>query len=244
MRPAARPTGTGAMDNFSDLQIARLLDIGVVVLLLISAVLAYVRGLVHEVLAVAAWVGAIFATIYGFPTLKPFARQWVDIEIVADFGAGIVLFVVALVFLSLLTRRIAKTVKASALNAVDRSLGFLFGLLRGALIIVIAYIGMGMVYPEDERPEWVNKARSLQLIEPGAVMLLALIPENFDFGGGGKEDGSKPPADKEKKPQNKRKVVLELISPKPKGTNGDDVVGYGEKERQQMERLHETIKER
>ena len=71
------------------------LDIGIGVLLLISAVLAYVRGLVQEVLSVAGWIGATFATVYGFHTLKPFARQLTDIDIVADFGAGIVIFVVA-----------------------------------------------------------------------------------------------------------------------------------------------------
>ncbi len=227
------------MDNLSDFQMASMLEIGAVVLLLISAILAYMRGLVHEVLSVAAWIGAIFATIYGFPYLKPYARERIDIEIVADFGAGVVIFVVALVLLSLVTRSISKTVKESALNAVDRSLGFLFGLLRGALIAVVAYIGLGMVYPEDDQPEWVLEARSMELIRPGAQMLTALIPENFSFGDDEKEAG-----EKDKKPRNKRKVVQDLIAPKPKGTNGDDVVGYGEKERQQMERLHETIKDR
>ena len=67
------------------------LDIGIGVLLLISAALAYARGLVQEVLSVAGWIGATFATVYGFPYLKPFARQLTDLDIVADFGAGIVM---------------------------------------------------------------------------------------------------------------------------------------------------------
>ncbi len=70
-------------------------------------------------------------------------------DIVADFGTGIVIFVLSLVILSLMSRRISKKVKESPLNAVDRSLGFLFGLLRGALIVCIAYIGLGMFYPQD-----------------------------------------------------------------------------------------------
>ena len=81
------------MDNPADVPIVNALDIGIAVLVLISAVLAYVRGLVHEVLAVAGWIGAIFATFYGFPFLRPFARQLTTIDIVADFGAGIVIFV-------------------------------------------------------------------------------------------------------------------------------------------------------
>lgn len=242
------------MDNPSDLPIVNVLDIGIIVLLLLSGFLAYARGLVHEVLSVAGWIGAIFATIYGFPLLKPFARQVTEIEIVADFGAGVVIFVVSLVLLSLVTRRISKKVKDSALNAVDRSLGFLFGLLRGALIAVIAYIGLGMVYPEDDQPEWVLEARSMELIRPGAAMLTELIPESFTLGGDEKEAGGDKgdkKGDKKGKKKarprdssDKRRVVQDLLAPKPKSKNGGDVLGYGQKERQQMEQLHETIKDR
>ena len=92
------------MDNPADVPIVIALDIGIAVLVLISAVLAYVRGLVHEVLSVAGWIGAIFATFYGFPFLHPYARQLITIDIVADFGAGVVIFVLSLVILSLMTR--------------------------------------------------------------------------------------------------------------------------------------------
>ncbi len=220
------------------------LDIGVGVILLISAVIAYTRGLVQEVLAVAAWIGAIFAAMYGFPYLRPIAREWVKIELVADFGTGIVIFVVALVFLSLITRKISKKVKDSALNAVDRSLGFLFGLARGALIAVIAYIGLGLVYPGEEQPEWITKARSVELLKPGAAMLTALIPENFSFPGkDNKKDNPNAKPD-DPRPGDPRKVILDLIQPKPKGRDEKGVVGYGSKERQQMERLHDSIKDR
>jgi len=173
------------MDNPADPaivpSIVNALDIGVGVLLLISAVFAYLRGLVHEILSIAGWIGAIFATVYGFPYAQSFARQLTTINILADFAAGIVIFVVALVFLSLLTRRISNKVKDSALGAVDRSLGFLFGLARGALIVVVGYAGLGMVYPEDQQPKWVREARSMELIAPGAVALAALIPENLGW---------------------------------------------------------------
>ena len=66
------------MDNPADPaivpSIVNALDIGVGILLLISAVFAYLRGLVQEVLSIAGWIGAIFATVYGFPYAQPFAR--------------------------------------------------------------------------------------------------------------------------------------------------------------------------
>lgn len=246
------------MDSAADVPIVNILDIGIAVLLLISAVLAYARGLVHEVLSIAGWIGAIFATFYGFPFLRPYARQTTSVELVADFGAGIIIFVVSLVILSLLTRGISKKVKDSALNAVDRSLGFLFGLLRGALIVCIAYIGLGMFYPQDDQPEWITEARSMELVEPGAALLVTLIPENFTPGelGAGESNGEDAGKDgKEKKGDDgaagTRKVVQELLAPKPKGADGKkdgapegEATGYGDKARQQMDRLNEIIKDR
>ncbi len=233
------------MDNPADLPAAlpifNALDIGVGILLLISAVFAYVRGLAQEVLSIAGWIGAIFATVYGFPLAQPFARQLTTINILADFGAGIIIFVATLVVLSLITRRISKKVKDSVLGAVDRSLGFLFGLARGALIAVVGYMGLGMVYPEDEQPKWVRQARSLELIAPGAVALAALIPENLGaITGNDDEDADGKDAEKAKKPVGKRKVTQELM-PRPKGGDAQDPDGYGKKGRQQMDRLLDNI---
>ncbi len=237
------------MDNPSGASAVNMVDIGIIAVLLISALLAYVRGLVHEVLSLAAWIGAIFTTLYGFPFLQPHARKLTTIDILADFGAGVVIFVVALVLLSMLTRRISKKVKDSALSVVDRSLGFLFGLLRGALIVCIAYIGLGLVYPKDDQPEMVRQARALELVEPGAEILTSLIPENFPavgtpFGDDGKEDAGKD--------KGTRRVVQDLLAPKPKsgensnagGTDGGAGVGYGQKKRQEMDRLHDSLQNR
>ena len=191
-------------------------------------------------LALAAWIGATFATLYGFPFLQPHARKLTTIDILADFGAGVVIFVVSLVVLSMLTRRISKKVKDSGLNAVDRSLGFLFGLLRGALVVCIAYIGLELVYPKDDQPEMVRQARALELVQPGAEILTSLIPENLaavgtPFGDDGKEDAGKDPGS--------RRVVQDLLAPKPKSGENSDA-GYGQKERQQMERLHDSLQNR
>ena len=221
-----------------------LLDIGVGLLILVSAIFAYVRGLVQEVLSIAGWIGAIFATVYGFPYLRPYARELTTIDIVADFGAGIVIFIIALVLLSLFTWRISKIVKSSELNAIDRSLGFLFGLARGALIVVVAYIGLGMVYPEDEQPPWIHQSRSLELIKPGAELLASLIPENLSaITGAENKDANGSAAERAGKLLGTRKVIQDLMLPHPQNTDSKDPVtgGYGKKERQQMERLNDSI---
>ena len=107
-------------------------DIAVIVILLLSALLAFARGLVREVLSVGAWVGAAFATLYLFPHVLPMVQQVVAKELVAKAVAGVGIFVVSLVLLSIISHQLSKGVRGSALSAVDRSLGFVFGIARGA----------------------------------------------------------------------------------------------------------------
>lgn len=174
---------------------ANIIDISFGVVLLISAVFAYSRGFVHEVLSIAGWIGATFATIYGFPLLKPHARAYIPMDIAADLTAGTVIFVISLALLSILTRAISKMVLDSALNALDRSLGFLFGLVRGVVLACLVFIAANLVWPLDgkpadnkttggkddapkeKQPAWILASRSLPLIRQGADMLAKLVPQ-------------------------------------------------------------------
>jgi membrane protein required for colicin V production len=218
------------MDQLGDLPV-NVFDIGVIAVLLISALLAYARGFVHEVLAIVGWVGAIFATFYGFPYLQPYARQFIPMDLAADLTAGVVIFIFTLVVLSMMTRAISKKVQASALNALDRALGFLFGLFRGALIVVLAYIGLELVMPPDKQPDFVRNARSMQLIEPAARELVKLLPDRYSGGAKGSGEKSESPA------TSAGKVVLDIISPAPKTTAKKDSDGYGSGQRRDMDRL-------
>lgn len=217
------------MEQISDLPV-NVFDIGVIAVLLISALLAYARGFVHEVLAIVGWIGAIFATFYGFPYLQPYARQLIPMDLAADLTAGVIIFIFTLVFLSMFTRGVSKRVQDSALNALDRALGFLFGGLRGALIVVIAYIGLELVMPKEKQPAFIRDARSMQLIEPAAEELIKLLPDRYGRGGGQGSSSSGTSTDA-------GKVVLDIITPKPKTAEPNTRDGYGQGQRQDMDRL-------
>lgn len=212
------------MDSLNNLPV-NVIDIGVLLILLVSAVLAYARGFVHEILAVGGWIGAIFATFYGIPYAKTIAREFTSSDMVAGMAAGVIIFITTLVFLSLLTRAIAKQVKASALNALDRSLGFLFGMLRGAVLVCVAYIGLELMVPKDEQPAVIRDARTMQLIEPGAILLKSLVPDHIS----GKTVGSG---------SNKQGLDLEkLVAPTPKQSETPPREGYDSEQRKSLERL-------
>ncbi len=205
-------------------------DIGVGVVLLGSALLAYARGFVHEVLAVGGWIGAVFATIYGFPYVKPFARDLIDLQWVADLTAGTVVFIVSLVVLSIITRTISKRVQASMLNALDRSLGFLFGIVRGAVLVSLAYVGVELVQPVSEQPPWLRSARSMPVIEAGAGLLRSLIPDDDDAAANDAREKAQRMLDTEK-------AMRQMLSATPKGRAPGAPGGYGAQERRDMERL-------
>ena len=221
------------MDNLP----VNIVDIAVVVVLLISALLAYARGFVHEVLSVLGWVGAIFATIYGYPYVKPYARQFIPVELIADLAAGVVIFIVTLVVLSFVTRGAAKMVKASALNFLDRSLGFLFGIVRGAVIVCILYLGVSWLMPPAEQPAWAQSARSMPLIETGAEMLRALIPEDAAQAGAAAAGNIQNSIEKKLEPD---RIFRDMLTKEPEAPKSNGAAsGYSRGERQEMERLIE-----
>jgi membrane protein required for colicin V production len=165
-----------------------LADIIVFVALALSAAIAFARGFVREVLSIGAWVGAAAATIYGFPYAQPFARRYIEMTLFADLAAGVAIFVVVLVLLTVVSHLLAKTVRGSALGAVDRSLGLLFGLLRGAVLVCVAYMVVLWAVPEADRPAWLVEARTAPIIQKGADFLLSLLPESALKRGGAAAD--------------------------------------------------------
>lgn len=207
-------------------------DIVVVVVLLISALLAYMRGFVHEVLSVVGWVGAIFATIYAFPYVRPYAREIIAIELAADLAAGVGIFVVTLVALSLVTRAAAKLVHASALNVLDRSLGFLFGIIRGGVLVCLAYLAIDWLTPEQ--PDWLRSARSIKLIEAGADTLKSLVPE--DAASASSDAAGRAQQEAEKVLETHR-ALSEILKTEPQAPSLPTEDGYGRRERLDMDRL-------
>ena len=116
-----------------------LLDIVLIVVMLVSGLLAMVRGFMREVLSITAWVLAAAATLYSYGKLLPLAKQYFNNDIVAAVAVVGGVFLVTLLVVSVLTIRVSDMVLDSRVGALDRTLGFLFGLGRGLIIVVVAF---------------------------------------------------------------------------------------------------------
>jgi membrane protein required for colicin V production len=150
--------------------------IGVVVL---SALFSLVRGFVREVLGVGAWIGAIFIGYWFFPLVAPKFEQWISAKEFADPAAIAVVFVVALIVLSVVSSWVGALVRGSALGGVDRTLGLVFGLARGAAVLVFCYVAAGLVTTPQDWPEPIRDARLLPYVYEGAQQAVALLPAQY-----------------------------------------------------------------
>ena len=118
----------------------------VAVVIVLSALLAYSRGLVREAMAIVGWIAAAVVAFLFAPQAEPLVKELpviggflgdsCELSIVAGFAA---VFALALLILSLITPVFASVVQRSALGGLDQALGFLFGVARGILLVAVAF---------------------------------------------------------------------------------------------------------
>ena len=159
-------------------------DLVILGVVFISGFLAYYRGAMREFLFLATWGGAALATVYLYDHSRPVVADWVggDPLIVAIANtAG--LFVVALAGLSLVSSLIVRRTRGAGLDMLDRSVGFVFGLVRGALVVCLVFLVYGLLAPAGERPDWIEEARLAPVIDQGSLLLIELAPEEWDLAG-------------------------------------------------------------
>jgi membrane protein required for colicin V production len=161
-------------------------DVGVGVLVLISAILATARGLTREVLSLATWAGSAAVAAYMYFNHLDLARQYIDEPIVADVATVVVSFIVALIILHLITMRIADFVVDSKIGPLDRTLGFIFGVARGVLIaVVVVVFGEWLLNTntpggQDNLPTWARDSRSLPILQDFGSRLIAVLPDDLE----------------------------------------------------------------
>src|SRR5438874_7679856 len=155
-----------------------LLDIILIGVMLISGLLAMIRGFMREILSIAAWVIAAVATLYFYAKLLPYAKSYFNNDIVA---AGVVVggtFLITLLIISVMTVRFSDMVLDSRIGALDRTLGFLFGLARGLIIVVIAFLFFAWLVPDRSQPEWIRTAKSRVVLQGTGDWLMSMLPDD------------------------------------------------------------------
>ncbi|MEI2387796.1 CvpA family protein [Breoghania sp. JC706] len=204
-----------------------LLDGILIVIMLISAVLAMIRGFVREVLSIVSWLAAAVAAYKFYGVLLPFAKQYISHEQIALGASVATIFLVTLIIVSYITMRISDFVLDSRIGALDRSLGFVFGAARGLLLVVVAMMFFNWFVQEPKQPGWIANAKSKPLLNSIGQRLIAALPEDsesslinqFRKPGATRDDGAAAPS-----------------------SESDDNAGYSDRERSGIEQQIEASK--
>src|SRR5260221_4257561 len=155
-----------------------ILDLVLLGVMLISGLLAMVRGFMREILSIAAWGAAALVTLYAFSKLLPTAKTYFNNDTVAGVVVVAGTFIAPLVVVSIITVRISDMILDSRIGALDRPFGFLFGLARGLLIVVVAFLFFSWLVPDKQRPDWISAAKSRTVLDGTGQWLMSLLPDD------------------------------------------------------------------
>jgi len=158
---------------------------GVVALVIVvSAILAYSRGFVREALSIAGWIVAAIVAYMFAPRVEPLVREIpvlgdflgdsCELAIIAAFAA---VFALALVVVSIFAPLFSSAVQRSALGGLDQGLGFLFGVLRGVVLVAVALV----VYDRaitGEAVAMIDDSRTAKIFASAQNSLNDSIPED------------------------------------------------------------------
>jgi len=155
-----------------------LLDVILIGVMLISAILAMIRGFMREVLSIAAWAIAALVTLYSYGKLLQYAKAYVNNDIIATVAVVAGTFLLTLLVVSVATVRFSDMVLDSRVGALDRTLGFLFGLARVLIIVVVAFLFFVWLVPSKTQPSWVANAKSKVLLQSTGDWLMSMLPDD------------------------------------------------------------------
>jgi membrane protein required for colicin V production len=145
------------------------LDAAVLAICFISALLAMYRGLTRELMSILSWIAAAGATLYFVLNYKKVAEDMatqMNTQVaVAQIAIGAVIFLIVLIIVHLITSRISDAILDSSVGMIDRILGFVFGLARGFLLVVIPYMFYASFVPDEQNHlPWVRDGLSTPYI--------------------------------------------------------------------------------
>jgi membrane protein required for colicin V production len=230
-----------------------ILDLVVIAALIISALIAFLRGFIRETLTIVGVVGGFFAALYGGPVLSEFVSTWMDIKennpeklfdvipypLVADVISYGSIFIMVLLLLSVVSYFISGLASSIGLGPVDRTLGVFFGIARAVILLGLLYLPFHLLLDEEAKDEWFGGSKTFHYVEWTAEALGKFLPEEFDS----KKDVENAASQTREKLQKievlKQEGEDSGAENKPKKEESKDNTGYEEGQRRQLDELFE-----
>jgi membrane protein required for colicin V production len=213
------------------------LDLGVLGVVVLSAIFAFARGFVRETLSIVAWVGAAAITYFAFSRVYAAVAHFVATPLLADLVAGAGLFVISLIALTILTSYLARFVQSTALSPIDRTLGLIFGLARGVVLVSLAYLVLDISLPLNDRPIWLNQAKSQPFLVQGAELLRRVLPEGLQIKSAAAADDAQRALERASDAQKAMRALSTPAAPSSVKAGQEQAPAYKANDRREMDRL-------
>jgi membrane protein required for colicin V production len=211
-------------------------DFAIIAIIALSAVFAFARGFVREALSIIAWGGAAVITLYGFNYVYATTMRFVTTPLLADLIAGAGLFVISLIGLTIMTGYIARFADSAALSPINRTLGLIFGLARGLVLVSLAYLVVDVSLPQNDRPPWIKEAKSERFLAKGAELLRTALPESLQVKSAAVADGAHQAVERAQEAQKAMRAYSSPASSTAK-PGQETAPSYKSGERSDMDRL-------
>lgn len=169
-------------------------DLVILGVLFTSAVFAFLRGFIREVLTILGVVGGLAASLAFGKGLIPLMSDWIGVDpkaedpqkffdmipytMVATVLAYGSIFLVCVIVLSIISNMLAKFARHIGLGAIDRTLGVIFGIVRGVLVLAVLYLLPYLLFSEDTRKDWFKDSRLIVYIEQTSAWLAEFLPDS------------------------------------------------------------------
>ena len=163
-----------------DLAALNIVDFVAIIILVISGGLATLRGMTREIMGLAGWPISIVAARLTSPYLEPILTDFIRVEGISQALSWGVPFIVVVVLWFAFSSLVSPGLSKAGLGGLDRWLGFLFGVIRGFVIVLVVYVGAVVAAEgEDRLPSIVIDAQMTPLLRESAHLTSGLLPEDM-----------------------------------------------------------------
>jgi len=156
------------------------IDVIILVLVLLSAVVGFWRGITREILGIFSWLLAAIIAYFLHAVLEPLIGMMISNEFIKEIVSGLLVFLIALIILTSITYSFSDAVKGSVIGGADKILGFLFGACRGFLFVSIVAVGANkfVLKSGENAPKLLKESKLIPITDKVVMGLIQTIPAN------------------------------------------------------------------
>ena len=155
------------------------LDVVFLVIVGVSALVAIARGVTKELLSITGWILAAVSVYYLLPVVNPIMKKYIASEVLSSLVSGMVILIMFCIFWVLAADKISTQIRFSKLSSLDRILGFIFGIFRGVIIVILLQIMISSLIPEESQKGVFAESRYFKLAGDASGPIKSLIPEKW-----------------------------------------------------------------